>query len=64
MQIKINKLEKKEREERRKNIVLKEIKVKNGNRKKAVGELFKSIRVEARIKEIKRLEKNEKREQK
>lgn len=56
-----NRLEKKEREERRKNIVTEEIKVKEGNRKDAVEGILKSIGVEAKIEELRRLGKNEER---
>lgn len=51
----------KEREKRRKNIIIKEIKVKEGNRKKAVEEVLIDIRVEARIEEVRKLGGNEER---
>lgn len=40
---------------------MKEIKVMEGNRKKAVEEILKSIKVEAKIEEIRRLGRNEER---
>lgn len=45
----------KEREERRKNIIVKGIEVKEGKIKEAVEKMLKKIRVEARFEQVKRI---------
>lgn len=48
-------LERQEREERRKNIIIKRVEVRNGKRKEAVEEILEKIGVKVEIKEIKRI---------
>lgn len=52
-------LERKERKERRKNIVIKGIKVKEGKRREVVKEMMKDIGMKVKIEEIRRLKGNE-----
>lgn len=54
-------LEVKEREERR-NVVMKEVTVKEGKRRKAVEEIFDSIGAKVKIKQVRRLKGNMERE--
>lgn len=49
------KLERKEREERRKHIVIRGVEVKNERREEVVEEVLKSIGAEVKIAEVKRL---------
>lgn len=51
----------KEREKRRKNIMMKEIKVTEGKRREAVETIFKEIGAKVKIKEIRRVRENEER---
>lgn len=51
------KIEIKEKEERRKNVAMKEIKMRKGRRKKAVEEILKDIGVKVRIEGIRKLRK-------
>jgi len=46
------KLERREREERKRNLIIRGLEVKEGKRKEAVGELMKVIEVEIEIKEV------------
>lgn len=48
-------IEKREREDRKKNIVIKGLEVKEGRRKEAVEEIMEKIEVKAKIEEIKRV---------
>jgi len=48
-------MEKKEREERRKNVIIRGLEVKEGKRKEAVEEILKEIGVEVEVKEIWRI---------
>jgi len=48
-------LEKKEREERRKNVIIKGLKVKEGNRREAVEEVLNVLEVRGNIEEVKRV---------
>lgn len=52
------KIEIKEREERRKNVVMKEIKVRKGKRKEAVEEILKDIGIKGRIEGVRKLRGN------
>lgn len=52
-------LERKERKEKRKNIVIKGIKVKEGKRREVVEEMMKDIGMKVKIEEIRRLKGNE-----
>lgn len=52
-------LERKERKEKRKNIVIKKIKVKEGKRREVVEEMMKDIGMKVKIEEIRRLKGNE-----
>lgn len=51
-------LEVKEREERRRNVVMKEVTVKGGKRREAVKEIFDSIDAKMKIKQVRRLKGN------
>lgn len=51
-------LEVKEREERRRNVAMKEVTVKEGKRREAVEEIFDSIGAKVKIKQVKRLKGN------
>lgn len=49
------KMEMREKEERRKNIIIKGVEVKNGRRREAVKEVLKRIGVKADMEEVKKL---------
>lgn len=56
-----NRIERKKREERRKNIMIKEMKVTEGKKRKAVEEILKDIGARVKIEEIRRMKRNEER---
>ncbi|KAL6417092.1 hypothetical protein ACFW04_012988 [Cataglyphis niger] len=50
-----NRMERREREERRKNVLIKRVEVKEGRRRVAVEELFDSIGIKAEIEEVRKI---------
>ncbi|KAL6431940.1 hypothetical protein ACFW04_007397 [Cataglyphis niger] len=51
-----NKMERREREERKRNVLIKGVEVKEGRRRMAVEELFDNIEVKAEIEEVRKID--------